>query len=98
MQTMIAVDLNAPYHEWVVERAIPLATVAGGRVDVGYVGDDDQRTRSRLTTLLRLIPENVRGEVRIEGGPIAERLLEWTNSLDLLILGPREPTAIERVL
>ena len=98
MQTLIAVDLNAPYHEWVVERAIPLSTVAGGRVDVGYVGEDDPRARSRLTTLLRLIPENIRGEVRIEEGPIADRLLAWSKDLDLLILGPREPTAIERVL
>jgi nucleotide-binding universal stress UspA family protein len=98
MQTLIAVDLSAPYHEWVVERAIPLATVAGGRVDVGHVGEDTQPTRSRLNTLLRLIPESVRGEVRIEAGPISERLLSWSKELDLLILGPREPSAIERVL
>lgn len=98
MRSMIGVDLQAPYHEWVVERAIPLVQMIGGQVDMSFVGPVDEEWRRRLETLMALVPEGQRGSVRLESGSASQKLVEWSSDYDLLVLGPREPTAIQRVL
>ncbi len=98
MRSLVGVDLQAPYHEWVVERAIPLVQLIGGQVDIGFVGPEEEESRRRLETLMALVPEPQRGEIRLESGGVSQKLVEWSDDYDLLVLGPREPSAIQRVL
>ncbi len=98
MRLLVAADIHAPYHEWVVDRARPLARAIGGSVDVGYVGEKTPAHEKKLDQILELFDEGQRGAGRLEEGAAAEVLIEWSKEYDGLILGPREPNAIERVL
>ena len=98
MRLLVAADLHAPYHEWVVDRARPLARAIGGTVDVAYVGAEDETHRRKLETILELFDEPQRGQVRLEDGSAADVIIGWSDDYDVMLLGPREPSAIERVL
>jgi nucleotide-binding universal stress UspA family protein len=98
MRVLIAVDLNAPYHEWVVERARPLVRLLGAKVDACYIGEDSPEHRRRLQIVLDLFDEGQRGGLVLQEGPASHVLVGLSDRYEVLLLGPREPSAIDRVL
>ncbi|MFT4624063.1 MAG: nucleotide-binding universal stress UspA family protein [Myxococcota bacterium] len=98
MRLLVAADIHAPYHEWVVDRARPLARAIGGRVDIAYVGDASEVHKRKLESILELFDAEQQGSVRMQTGNAADVLIGWSEEYDVMMLGPREPSAIERVL
>ncbi len=98
MRLLVAVDIHAPYHEWVVDRARPIARAIGGTVDLAYVGEASDANRRKLVSILELFDAEQRGDVRMQEGGAADVLIGWSEQYDVMLLGPREPSAIERVL
>jgi nucleotide-binding universal stress UspA family protein len=101
MRFLIGVDLNAPGHEWLVDRAARFAWRAKGRIDLLFVASSaerDARDEARLMALFdRVIPET-RGQVRREAGDPVETLIHATSEYDAIVVGPREPGGLERLL
>jgi nucleotide-binding universal stress UspA family protein len=98
MRLLVAVDIHAQYHEWVVDRARPIARAIGGTVDIVYVGAESDPHRRKVESILELFDPAQRGSVRLEMGSPADVLIGLSGDYDVMLLGPSEPSAIERVL
>lgn len=99
MKVIVGVDLNVDGHEWLLDRAARFAGAVAGRIDLVFVAPQPNPERqAMLRGLLTLLPEDVRGEARIEVGDPAEKLIELTGVYDVLVVGPREPAALQRWL
>lgn len=100
MKVLVGIDLNVSGHDWLLERATHLATGIDGRVDLVYVAP--QRTKelvAKLTGMLKmLIPEDRQGQARVESGDPADVLVSLSTEYDVLVIGPREPSALQRFL
>lgn len=99
MKVIVGVDLNVQGHEWLLDRAARFAGAVDGRIDLVFVSPQpDPEREAMLRGLLTLLPEPVRGDARIEVGDPAEKLIELTGQYDVLVVGPREPGALQRWL
>lgn len=99
MKLIVGVDLNVQGHDWLLDRASRFASAVGGLIDLVYVSAEPSPERqAMLGGLLTLLPEPVRGRAVVELGDPAERLIELTGSYDVLVVGPREPSALQRWL
>jgi nucleotide-binding universal stress UspA family protein len=64
---------------------------------VNFGSDSDAAARQqRLQVLLDTLPEPFRGRARVESAAPAEGLVQATMDADLLVVGSREPAALER--
>ncbi len=104
MRIVVAADLGTTGHSWLMERAVHYAHRLSARVDTLYVhspgatNDELDSYHSRLDGLLEQVVEERRGQPRLVGGAAAETLIDISQEYDLLMVGPREPPALERVL
>ncbi|MCB9672095.1 MAG: universal stress protein [Alphaproteobacteria bacterium] len=100
MKVLVGIDLNVSGHDWLLERATHLAGSLGGTVDLVFIAQ--QKTsehQAKLQGMLSLlIPEPLQGVARIETGDPADVLIELSNTYDVMVIGPREPAAIQRFL
>jgi len=96
---LIGVDLNVPGHGWLAARAAPFALRTQAQVDVIYVGEATDSGRKRLEEHLRQdFVDEIRGEALMRAGKAEEVLVELSADYDVLVVGPREPGALERML
>jgi len=100
MRTVVGIDLRTTGHAWLVERAAAWTHRAGGRVDLVFFHPDGgtSEQQARLEALLAKLPEAQRGQARVLAAAPAAGLIELTASSDLLVVGSREPAALERWL
>ena len=100
MHTVVGIDLRTTGHDWLVARAAAWTAAAGGVIDLVFFhpdgGTNEQQTR--LQALLDQVPEAQRGRARVLAAAPAAGLVELTNDADLLVVGSREPAALERWL
>ena len=97
LKILAAIDLNTTGHDWLVGRAAGIAAAVRGSLDLLFVttraGEVDAR-QQELATLLDTT--GVQGAARVLVGHPIEVLLQETASYDALVVGPREPGALER--
>ena len=101
MRALVDIDLRAGGHEWLVERAGIYAERIGATVDLVYFlgeGSEAPGHRRALEELLALLPDASRGVARIEQEPPAEGLVGLSAEYTVLVVGSREPPALERLL
>jgi nucleotide-binding universal stress UspA family protein len=98
MRLLVAVDLRASEHDWILERAVPLVARLGGTVDVLYVGEGSPEYSLRLIELLAAFPPDQRGSTRMIEGEALQILEECSREYDLLFIGPREAGPVQRAL
>jgi len=98
MRAVVGIDLRTDGHSWLLQRALAWGSRAGARIDLVNFGpaSDAQERQARLQTLLETLPESFQGEARVEDAPPAEGLVQATHHADLLVVGSREPAALER--
>jgi len=101
MGVLVGVDLPAGGHEWLVRRAGDYARRMATTVDVVYFVRSDADVAPNVPALqayVDLLEESVRGEPRVVVQTAAEGLVALSADYELLVLGSREPPAIERLL
>ena len=101
MRALVGIDLRGAGHEWLVERAGLYAERLSAPLDVVYfLGDGTEfaEYKLRLTLLMSSLPPVARGVARIEHGHPAEGFVQLSSEYDVLVVGSREPTALERLL
>lgn len=101
MGVLVGVDLPAGGHEWLVGRAGDYARRMSTTVDVVYFvpsQTDDPSFLPRLQAYLDLLDEPLRGTPRVVMQTPADGLVDLSGAYDLLVLGSREPPALERLI
>jgi nucleotide-binding universal stress UspA family protein len=101
MNALVGIDLRASGHEWLLERAGLYAGRIGARVDLVYFlgeGSEAPGHRKALEALLSLLPPECRGVARVEQEAPAEGLVRLSGEYAMLVVGSREPPALERLL
>jgi nucleotide-binding universal stress UspA family protein len=99
MKILVGVDLSVQGHDWLLQRATIVARKVHGEVDLVYVATPSTpEHHALLGGLLTLLPEDVRGRARVESGDPADTLVALTPDYGLMIIGPREPNALQRWL
>lgn len=101
MGVLVGIDLRAGGHEWLVARAGAYALQIGTQVDLVYLvgdGTEEPGQREALLQLLASLPPRARGRARIEAMEPAQGLVDLSGGYDLMVVGSREPPALERLL
>jgi len=104
LRILVAVDLSATAHDWLVGRADDLAGRVGAVLDIVYVRSADlplekiDNIFARLQGLLGQVGATRRGVPRCEVGDPVGVLVQLSTEYDALVVGPREPGAVERML
>lgn len=96
MKVAVGLDLNLDGYAWLLERAAKFAARAMGTLDVVYIGDGEA-FRGKLEALLATVPTAIRGRARLLPGDPEEQLVALTREVDVLVVGPREPTGLQRL-
>jgi nucleotide-binding universal stress UspA family protein len=101
MRALVGIDLRATGHDWLMERAALYAARLGAVLDLVYFasdGSDAAIRHGRLVDLLESVPEALRGAARVEIAPPDEGFVQLSPEYDVLVVGSREPPALERLL
>lgn len=99
MRVLVGVDLTVLDHDWLLDRASRFAERIQATIDLVFVSTAPSKQHEALLTgLLTLIPEGVRGRARVETGDPADGLIALTPEYDVMVIGPREPAALQRWL
>ena len=104
MRILVAVDLAVSGHDWMIGRASGLAGHLGATLDIAYVRSADVSLASidnfhgQLQMLLAKVDPKRRGVPRLEVGKPDDVLVELSSEYQALLVGPREPSALERML
>jgi nucleotide-binding universal stress UspA family protein len=99
MRMVVGLDLRALEHEWLIERSTAYARRANARIDLVYCAETaEPELVARLEALLATIPEEQRGRAVVDPHSPAEGLVELSRAADMLVVGSREPLAIDRIL
>ena len=99
MRICIAVDLDTPGHEWIVDRGGRFAARTRGSADLLFVCSElPEAQRARLDALRERLPEEAQGELRFHAGAVADVLVAVSEDYDAIVVGPREPGALEAML
>jgi nucleotide-binding universal stress UspA family protein len=102
MRIVVAVDLAAPNMQALVARAAAFTGAVSGRLDLLYVlpadGAGEAAAREGLGALMAGVPEGVRGELRLPRGTPVEQIALASEHAHALVVGPRPPGALERLL
>ena len=101
MGVLVGVDLPAGGHEWLMARAGDYARRMRTTVDVVYFvtsGEDAHVHLPALQGYLDALDASVRGEPRVVVQLPADGLVDLSEGYELLVLGSREPPALERLL
>jgi nucleotide-binding universal stress UspA family protein len=99
MRMVVGVDLRAVEHEWLIQRSVVYAQRIGARIDVVFCAPTPEPEHTaRLNELLAAVPAANRGQPIIDPRAPADGLVELSKSADLVVVGSREPLAIDRIL
>jgi nucleotide-binding universal stress UspA family protein len=105
MRLMVALDLRTEGHHWLLEQAGRVARLCGGTLDLLFVQTDEESDQAktkayeqRLNEMMLLVPAEHRGEVVVITGPLIDALTDVSRSYEGMVVGPREPGALERLL
>src|SRR5262245_59140782 len=104
MKALVGIDLRATGHEWLVDRAGLYADRLDAVLDMVYFhgGTADSaevdQLRERLRELLERVPVQRRGEPRVEPQQAPDGFLQLSTEYEVLVVGSREPSALERLL
>ena len=97
MRAVVGIDLRTEGHAWLLQRALAWSARAGAVIDlVNFAPSDSGERLARLEQLLATLPEAHRGRAWVDPAPPAEGLVKATETADLLVVGSREPAALER--
>lgn len=100
LRVLLGLDLKLSGHAWLLERAAWVARAEAAQVDLLFVATTEREVpeaRQQLARFLESLPEDLRGEALVEVGSPVDRLIEHTKGENLLLVGPREPGALERM-
>jgi nucleotide-binding universal stress UspA family protein len=97
MRILAGIDLAMEGHDWLLARASAFAQAAQARLDLLYVSSDDSKLPV-LEEMLEQIPEACRGSATIIPGDPLDELIRLSNEVDAMVIGPREPTGLDRYL
>lgn len=102
MRVMAAVDIATRSQRWILSRSVEFAKRLGSTVDAHYVRSaslalaDIDRADRRLQEWVHELPAEIRGQARISIAESPEEgLVAAGDGYDAMIVGPREPNAIE---
>ena len=105
MRLMVALDLKTEGHHWLLEQASRVTKLCNGTLDLIYVqteGEDDgaklKGYEARLNEMLLLVEPEQRGEIRVVSGSLIDALAQISRTYEGMVVGPREPGALERLL
>lgn len=101
MRALVGIDLRATGHEWLVDRAALYAGRLGATLDlVHFHGGDGEAPDydARIQELLTRVPEAQRGVAKLDARDAEEGLVAATETYDFVVMGSREPPALERLL
>lgn len=100
MRVVVGIDLRAQEHDWLVERSTVYAKRLGVRLDFVYCagGPETPEMRARLDAILAAVPEEHRGGGIVIPDSPADGLVALSREVDMLVVGSREPLAIDRLL
>lgn len=101
MRALVGIDLDAEGHHWLVERASLYSRRIGAVLDLVYFASDAAELpnkRARLATLLEAVEPVGRGEPRVEIASPAEGFVQLSPHYGMIVVGSREPPALERLL
>lgn len=99
MRMVVGVDLRGGDQDWLIERSVTYARRIGARIDLVYCSESqDPALAEQLRALLATVPEASRGAPILDPRPPAEGLVEQSKTADLVVVGSREPLAIDRIL
>lgn len=98
MRAVVGIDLRTDGHSWLLQRAVAWGSRAGARIDLVNFGPSEgsEEPLRRLHTLLETLPEPYRGRAWVDPSAPADGLVKLTHDADLLVVGSREPSALER--
>ncbi len=98
MRAVVGIDLRTDGHSWLLQRALAWGSRAGARIDLINFGPASgvSERQQRLDVLLETLPTPFRGRAFVESAAPAEGLVQATMEADLLVVGSREPAALER--
>lgn len=96
MHIAVGLDLDLDGYDWLLGRAVCFAECTRARLDLVYVGKSEKLPR--LEALLSSVPEDLRGTTRLLQGDPEDQLVAISRHYDLLVVGPREPQGLERLL
>ncbi len=101
LRTLVGIDLRILGHDWLVARAGQYSQRMGAVVDLVYfLGGqaEEPGQRERLDRLMASLPEALRGRVRLEPRDPTQGLIDLSGDYQLMVVGSREPPALERLL
>ena len=105
MRLMVALDLRTEGHHWLLEQASRVASMCRGTLDMIYIQTQDGLDAAKVDSFVQrlqemslLIEPECRGDVRVVPGPLIETLASLSRTYEGLVVGPREPGALERLL
>jgi nucleotide-binding universal stress UspA family protein len=103
MRVLAGIDLNTKVYGWLVAQAAFFASYMDAKVDLYFVLAPYQETQraqftAELEQVLQGLPEAQRGCAIIESGNPVEALVHKAEEYDALVVGPREPGALEALL
>lgn len=97
MQLLLGVDLRVDGHDWLLNRAAWFASRINATIDLVFVTEQSGHLE-RLTVMCAQLPKSVRGTPRIAPGVPEDVLVSLSQTYDGMVIGPREPGALERFL
>jgi nucleotide-binding universal stress UspA family protein len=103
MRVLLGVDLRIHGHEWLIDQAARFCEMVDGKLDFLFVAParstdvDVENYRTRLANMLERVDESRRGRPIIKLGSAADMLRKSTADCDALVVGPRDPGALERM-
>ncbi len=101
MRMLATVDLRRTNPEFVVTEAAYYAKRAAATVDILYAESGPtpkDADRAELARLMSLVGESERGRVLHPTGAAVDVIIEYSAKYDVVVVGPREPGPVERML
>lgn len=95
MRILAGIDLGLEGHDWLLERATRFAVSSKGTLDLVYITDNESHAAT-LDTMLERVPEENRGKGFTSAGAPEDELIQLSRTYDAMVIGPREPSGLER--
>ena len=103
MRILTGIDLTMEDHDWILKPSIQIAVKLDAQIDLIYVMAGAETSKvahnlSQLQALLAPLPKQIQGQVICEPGTVVSGLVDRADKYDMIVIGPREPGPLERIL
>ena len=103
MRILTGIDLTMEDHDWILKPSIQIAGKLNAQIDLIYVMAGAETSKvahnlSQLQDLLATLPKQNQGQVICEPGTVVSGLVDRADKYDMIVIGPREPGPLERIL